>query len=78
MNEKSKRGLASASLADRQRVASMGGKAAHKAGTAHKFNSEEARIAGKKGGMAISQNKDHMSEIGRKGGKSKKYSHETK
>lgn len=40
---------------DRDRVreiASKGGKAAHAAGTAHQFSSEEARVAGKKGGMA--------------------------
>lgn len=33
-------------------IASAGGKAAHKAGTAHEFTSEEARIAGSKGGKA--------------------------
>ena len=40
---------------DRDRVkliASKGGRAAHAAGTAHQFNSDEARIAGRKGGMA--------------------------
>ncbi len=40
---------------DRDRVreiASKGGKAAHAAGTAHQFSSEEARVAGRKGGMA--------------------------
>jgi general stress protein YciG len=33
-------------------LAQRGGKAAHVAGTAHQFTSEEARIAGRKGGMA--------------------------
>jgi general stress protein YciG len=33
-------------------IASKGGKAAHEKGTAHEFTSEEARIAGKKGGAA--------------------------
>jgi uncharacterized protein len=40
---------------DRDRVkaiASKGGRAAHAAGTAHQFSSDEARVAGKKGGMA--------------------------
>jgi general stress protein YciG len=40
---------------DREKVsaiASKGGKAAHAAGTAHQFNSEEARAAGRKGGTA--------------------------
>lgn len=31
-------------------IASKGGKAAHRAGTAHEFTSEEARAAGAKGG----------------------------
>lgn len=33
-------------------IASKGGKAAHQAGTAHEFTSDEARNAGKKGGLA--------------------------
>lgn len=33
-------------------IASKGGKAAHAAGTAHQFTSEEAREAGSKGGKA--------------------------
>lgn len=40
---------------DRDRVraiASKGGRAAQAAGTAHRFTSEEARAAGKKGGTA--------------------------
>ncbi len=40
---------------DRERVkeiARKGGRAAHVAGTAHHFNSDEARTAGRKGGLA--------------------------
>jgi general stress protein YciG len=33
-------------------IARKGGKAAHTAGTAHEFTSDEARAAGRKGGMA--------------------------
>lgn len=33
-------------------IASKGGKAAHTMGTAHQFSSEEARAAGRKGGVA--------------------------
>jgi general stress protein YciG len=33
-------------------IASKGGKAAHSAGTAHEFTSDEARAAGRKGGLA--------------------------
>ena len=37
----------------RQReIASKGGKAAHQKGTAHEWTSEEARDAGRKGGIA--------------------------
>jgi general stress protein YciG len=33
-------------------IASKGGKSAHMAGTAHEFTSDEAREAGRKGGIA--------------------------
>ena len=33
-------------------IARKGGKAAHTAGTAHEFTSDEARAAGRKGGLA--------------------------
>lgn len=33
-------------------IARKGGQAAHKAGTAHQFTSEEAKEAGRKGGLA--------------------------
>lgn len=52
-------------------MARMGGRAAHQKGTAHEFSSEEAREAGRKGGRAVSQNRDHMSAIGRGGGESR-------
>lgn len=56
---------------DRQRqreIASLGGRAAHEKGTAHEFTPEEARIAGRKGGEAVSGDRSHMAAIGRKGG----------
>lgn len=54
---------------DRQRqIASAGGRAAHECGNAHEFTIEEARSAGRKGGMSISQNREHMATIGSKGG----------
>ncbi len=38
---------------DKQRkIASKGGKAAHRKGTAHEWSSEEARQAGRKGGQS--------------------------
>ena len=53
-------------------IASKGGRTAHKLGVAHEFTKEEASEAGKKGGRAVSQDLAHMSEIGRKGGMTRK------
>jgi hypothetical protein len=39
-------------------IASRGGKAAHQKGTAHEWSSEEARVAGRKGGMASHPRKE--------------------
>jgi general stress protein YciG len=47
-----KRGFAAISPERRREIASMGGRAAHLSGRAHQFTSEEARIAGSKGGSA--------------------------
>lgn len=47
-----------------------GGRVAHEKGTAHEFSHEEAVEAGRKGGETVSKDREHMSEIGRKGGKS--------
>ncbi|MDB5294300.1 MAG: hypothetical protein JWO31_283 [Phycisphaerales bacterium] len=65
----SSRGFASMDH-DRQReIARKGGQAAHAKGTAHEFTSDEARAAGQKGGQRVSSNREHMSRIGRIGGK---------
>src|ERR1043165_1259991 len=64
----SKRGFASMDSEQHKQIASKGGKAAHERGVAHKFNSDEARAAGRKGGESVSQNREYMAEIGRKGG----------
>ncbi|PIR82844.1 general stress protein [Candidatus Kaiserbacteria bacterium CG10_big_fil_rev_8_21_14_0_10_59_10] len=48
----SNRGFASMDEEKQREIASKGGKAAHEKGTAHEFNSEEAREAGRKGGRA--------------------------
>lgn len=53
----------------RAHISSMGGKAAHAMGVAHEFTTEEAREAGQKGGAKVAEDRDHMSEIGKKGGK---------
>ena len=55
---------------ERQReIARKGGRAAHQKGTAHEFTTDEARAAGRKGGERVSSDRDHMSRIGRLGGK---------
>ena len=62
------RGFAAMDEGKQRQIASKGGKAAHEKGTAHEFTPEEARVAGKKGGEAVSKNRQHMADIGRKGG----------
>jgi len=49
-------------------IARRGGIAVHEKGTAHEFTREEARAAGRKGGVAVSKKPGHMSRIGRLGG----------
>ena len=61
-------GFAAMDREEQRKIASKGGKAAHRQGRAHQFTSEQAREAGRKGGLAISRNRDHMAQIGRKGG----------
>jgi uncharacterized protein len=65
------RGFASMDAQRQREIASQGGRAAHQRGTAHEFTSEEAREAGRKGGEAVSQNRQHMAAIGSKGGQSR-------
>lgn len=64
----SNRGFASMSPEKQREIASKGGRAAHAKGTAHEFSANEAREAGRKGGQAVSRNREHMAAIGRKGG----------
>jgi general stress protein YciG len=48
---------------DKQRaIASEGGKAAHEAGTAHEFSREEARKAGRRGGLESGKRKREAQE----------------
>lgn len=67
----SKRGFASMDAAKQREIASKGGRAAHSKGTAHEFTSDEARVAGRKGGEAVSRDRAHMAAIGREGGHSR-------
>jgi uncharacterized protein len=70
---KSNRGFASMDPQRQREIASEGGRAAHEKGTAHEFTSEEAREAGRKGGMARSANRRNAMNSG--GGNSGSGSH---
>lgn len=68
---KSNRGFAAMDPSKQREIASKGGRAAHAKGTAHEFSSDEAREAGRKGGEVVSRNRQHMADIGRKGGEAR-------
>jgi general stress protein YciG len=57
---KEDRGFASMDRHKQRDIASKGGKAAHQKGTAHEWTSEEAREAGRKGGMASHRRKQEQ------------------
>jgi general stress protein YciG len=61
---KEDRGFASMDRAKQREIASKGGKAAHQKGTAHEWTSEEAREAGRKGGMASHRRRKEMMDQG--------------
>lgn len=67
--EKRGRGFAGIDPQKQREIASKGGRAAHEKGTAHEFTPEEAREAGRKGGEAVSRDREHMAKIGREGGR---------
>ena len=71
MAGKSRRGFASMDPSRQREIASKGGKAAHATGTAPEWSSDEARVAGQKGGVAVSRDRAHMAAIGREGGESR-------
>ena len=63
---KEDRGFASMDRAKQREIASKGGKAAHQKGTAHEWTSEEARDAGRKGGIA--SHRRRREQMGQPGG----------
>ena len=64
MVAKEDRGFASMDRSKQKEIASKGGKAAHQKGTAHEWTSEEAREAGRKGGMASHRRKQESGTDG--------------
>ena len=59
---KEDRGFASMDRGKQRDIASKGGKAANQKGTAHEWTSEEAREAGRKGGMASHRRKQEQQQ----------------
>src|SRR5262249_55717863 len=59
---KEDRGFASMERTKQRESASKGGKAEQQKGTAHEWTSEEAREAGRKGGMASHRRKQQLNE----------------
>jgi general stress protein YciG len=61
------RGFAGMDRERQRQISSQGGKAAHQKGTAHEFDSNEAREAGRKGGM-VSGGRRRAREQAQQGG----------
>jgi len=53
-----RRGFAAMDPKKQREIASKGGRAAHKHGSAHEWNSDEARQAGRKGGATSRRRED--------------------
>jgi general stress protein YciG len=60
---KEDRGFASMDNNKQREIASKGGRAAHLKGTAHEWSSQEARDAGRKGGLASHRNRQQMAPL---------------
>src|SRR4030095_14634972 len=54
---KSKRGFASMDVSRQREIGARGGRAPPKRGTAHEGRSDEARVAGRKGGEVVSRDR---------------------
>lgn len=59
---KARRGFAAINPEKLKEISRKGGQAAHALGTAHKFTSEEAREAGKKGGSVRNKQRPNNTE----------------
>ena len=57
VGSKSRRGFAARSPETQRRIASEGGKASHASGRGHRFSADEARDAGRKGGLVSRRGK---------------------
>ena len=68
---RSNRGFASMDTGKQREIARKGGKAAHQQGRAHEFTADEARLAGRKGGETVSQDRAHMAAGGQARGRNR-------
>jgi uncharacterized protein len=59
----------------RREISKRGGLASAKSPKHHKFTVEELRKGAQKGGQILSKNREHMSQIGKKGGASHSREH---
>ncbi|MBU6121297.1 KGG domain-containing protein [Hymenobacter siberiensis] len=59
---KSRRGFAAMSPETQRRIASEGGKASHASGRGHRFSADEARDAGRKGGLVSRRGKSAQAD----------------
>jgi general stress protein YciG len=62
--ERRGRGFAGMDAERQRQISAEGGRAAHQKGTAHEFDSEEAREAGRKGGQASGGSRRKNSSVG--------------
>ena len=60
---KEDRGFASMERSRQREIASKGGRAAHQKGSAHEWTSDEARAAGRKGGMASHRRREESQGV---------------
>ncbi len=74
---KEDRGFASMDRTKQKEIASKGGKAAHQKGTAHEWTSDEAREAGRKGGLASHRKRRERLAAGEGGSESRSESMES-
>ena len=71
MTEKNRTGFRAMDPETQRTIAGQGGRTAHRLGRAHIFSSEEVQKAGKRGGAAVAADRSHMSNIARKGTRSR-------
>lgn len=61
--KKLRKGFAGMDREKLRAICSAGGKAAHKAGTAHQWTTETARIAGRMGGKSASRKRQSNTQV---------------